>query len=59
MPCPQPTAGAANQSGVILTMPINNLLHLRRDHVTAAEHRVARAQTFQVWAEISSVAITI
>jgi putative transposase len=34
---------------------ISNLFHLRRDHVTAAEHRVARMQAFQVWAEISSV----
>jgi putative transposase len=35
--------------------PASNLFHLRRDHVTAAEHRVARMQAFQVWAEISSV----
>jgi hypothetical protein len=35
---------------------INNLFHLRRDHVTAAEHRAARTQTFRVWAEISSIA---
>jgi putative transposase len=34
---------------------INNLFHLRRDHVTAAEHRDRRSQTFQVWAEICSV----
>src|SRR5438045_4686581 len=33
---------------------INNLFHLRRDHVTAAEHRASRTQTFQVWAEICS-----
>jgi len=38
---------------------INNLFHLRRDHVTAAEHRAARMQTFRVWAEISSVAETM
>jgi putative transposase len=38
---------------------INSLFHLRRDHVTAAEHRAARTQTFRVWAEISGVAITI
>jgi putative transposase len=37
---------------------INSLFHLRRDHVTAAEHRAARTQTFRVWAEISGVAIT-
>jgi putative transposase len=34
---------------------INNLFHLRRDHVTAAEHRTRKSQTFQVWAEISSM----
>src|ERR1700724_1561454 len=34
---------------------INNLFHLRRDHLTAAEHRASRTQTFRVWAEISSV----
>src|SRR5712671_2851660 len=33
----------------------NNLLHLRRDHLTAAEHRASRTQTCRVWAEISSV----
>jgi putative transposase len=33
---------------------VNNLFHLRRDHVTAAEHRAFRTQTFQVWAEICS-----
>jgi putative transposase len=31
---------------------INNLFHLRRDHLTAAEHRGPRTQTFQGWAEI-------
>jgi putative transposase len=34
---------------------INNLFHLRRDHVTAAEYRASRTQTFQVWAEICSM----
>jgi putative transposase len=34
---------------------INNLFHLRRDHVTAAEHRASRNQTFQVWDEICSM----
>ena len=34
---------------------INNLFHLRRDHVTAAAHRASRTQTFQVWAEICSI----
>ena len=36
--------------------PINNLLHLRRDHVTAAEHRGARARAFALWVEITGVA---
>jgi putative transposase len=34
---------------------INNLFRLRRDHVSAAEHRASRTQTFQVWAEICSM----
>jgi putative transposase len=34
---------------------INNLFHLRRDHVTAAEHSASRTQKFQVWAEICSM----
>jgi putative transposase len=38
---------------------INNLFYLRRDHLTAAEHRDARTQTFRVWAEISSPAVVI
>ena len=35
---------------------IGNLFHLRRDHVTAREHRAARARAFEVWADISGVA---
>ena len=38
---------------------INNFFYLRRDHVTAAEHRAFRTQTFQVWAEICGVAAMI
>ena len=34
---------------------VNNLFHLHRDHVSAAEHRAARAQALEVWAEISEV----
>ena len=34
---------------------INNLFHLRRDHVTAAEHRACRTEKFQIWAEICGV----
>jgi putative transposase len=35
---------------------INNLLHLRRDHITAAEPELPISQ---VWAEISSLTIRI
>jgi hypothetical protein len=34
---------------------INNLFRLRRDHISAAEHRASRTQTLQVWAEICSL----
>ena len=33
--------------------PTNNLFHRRRDHVTAAQHRAARAQAFAIWAEVT------
>ena len=36
---------------------INNLFHLRRDYVTAAEHRAARIQKFQIWTEICNVGL--
>ena len=32
---------------------INNLFHLRRDHVTAAQYRAARTQAFATWAEVT------
>src|ERR687886_1330912 len=35
---------------------INNLFHLRRDHLPAAEYRSARARAFAIWAEITDVA---
>jgi len=35
---------------------INNLFHLRRDHVPAAQYRAVRTQAFRTWAEISGVA---
>jgi len=35
---------------------INNLFHLRRDHVPASEYRAARTRAFQTWAEVTSVA---
>ena len=37
--------------------PINNLFHLRRDHVTASEYRAARARAFEMWADISGIAV--
>jgi putative transposase len=35
---------------------INNLFHLRRDHLPASHYRAARTQAFQTWAEVSGVA---
>src|SRR3954470_21986092 len=35
---------------------INNLFHLRRDHVTASEYRATRTQAFQTWAAVTGVA---
>ena len=35
---------------------INNLFHLRRDHVPASEYRAARARAFETWAAVSGVA---
>jgi putative transposase len=35
---------------------INNLFHLRRDHVTASQYRAARTQAFQTWAAVTGVA---
>ena len=35
---------------------INNLFHLRRDHLPAPQYRAARTQAFQTWAEVSGVA---
>ena len=32
---------------------INNLFHLRRDHVTATEYRTIRSQAFAIWDEIT------
>ena len=33
--------------------PINNLFHLRRDHITATQYRDARAQAVATWAEVT------
>src|SRR5512134_1340588 len=35
---------------------INNLFPLCRNHVTATEHRVARRQALEIWAEVTGVA---
>src|SRR5436309_4140175 len=35
---------------------INNLFHLRRDHLTADQYRAARTQAFQTWAAVTGVA---
>src|ERR671939_526871 len=35
--------------------PINNLFHLRRDHLSAVQFRAARARAFETWADISGV----
>jgi len=34
--------------------PINNLVHLRRDHRPASEYRAARDQAFAAWAEVAA-----
>jgi putative transposase len=36
---------------------INNLFHLRRDHLPAHQYRAARAQAFQTWAEVTGMAV--
>jgi len=35
---------------------INNLFHLRRHRLPAAQYRAVRAQAFQTWAEVAGVA---
>ena len=35
---------------------INNLFHLRRDHLPARQYRTARTQAFQTWAAVTGVA---
>jgi len=35
---------------------VGNLFHLRRDRITAVQHRAAGARAFEVWAEVSGVA---
>ena len=37
--------------------PINNLFHLRRDHVTADHYRASRARAFDVWAAVTGAAV--
>lgn len=36
---------------------VNNLFHLRRDYVSASEHRAARTRAFEVWAEITEASV--
>jgi putative transposase len=47
---------SAGQAQPFLSAPdqINNLFHLRRDHVTAAQPRASRTQKFQVLCPASS-----
>jgi putative transposase len=35
---------------------INNLFHLRRENLSAAQYRAARTQAFPPWAEVTGVA---
>jgi len=37
---------------------INNLFHLRRDHLPARQYRAARTQAFQIWAAVTGGAAT-
>ena len=37
--------------------PINNLFHLRRDHLTADQYRAARTRAFNVWAAVTGAAV--
>ncbi len=52
------SVGSARQAQRFLSAhdQVNDLLHLRRDHVPASEYRAARARAFGVWADISGVA---
>jgi putative transposase len=36
---------------------INNLFHLRRDHLAVTEYRAARAKALAVWAEVTGVVV--
>jgi hypothetical protein len=35
---------------------INNLFHLRRDHLPATQYRAVRTHAFRMWAEVTGVA---
>jgi putative transposase len=35
---------------------VNNLFHLRRDHLPASQYRAVRARAFETWADISGIA---
>ena len=51
-------AGTGGQAQRFLSAhdQINNLFHLRRDHVTADQYRADRTQAFQTWAEVTGAA---
>jgi putative transposase len=36
---------------------INNLFPLYREHVPATDYRAARRRAFEIWAEVSGVAV--
>jgi putative transposase len=38
--------------------PINNLFHLRCDHVPADQYRASRAKAFNVWVAVTGAAVT-
>ena len=49
------SAGQA-QRFLVVHDQINNLFHLRRDHLSAVQYRAARTQAFQTWAAVTGVA---
>ena len=48
---------SARQAQRFLAASINNLFHLRRDHVTADQYRASRARAFDVWAAVTGAAV--
>jgi putative transposase len=39
--------------------PINNLFHLRREHITASQYREVRMRAFKTWAEITGCFVPV